>query len=130
MPITALYAALLALLFLALSLNVILHRWRSGVPLGTGKDKRLQGAMRAHGNFAEYVPLALLLVAGAESFEVSAWVSHSLGASLLVGRIAHAAGLLSARGPSLGRSLGVMLTFTAMAAGAGICLAAFAGFVP
>jgi len=130
MPITALYASLLIFLFLALSLNVILHRWRSGVPLGTGNDKRLQGAMRAHGNFAEYVPLALLILAGAESFGVSDWLIHALGGGLLLGRIAHATGLLSTRGPSLGRSVGVVLTFSVLGAGAGVCLGAFAGFIP
>ena len=60
--ITGGYAALLALLYLALSGLVIRQRLRHGVPIGLGEAEGLLRASRAHGNFAEYVPFALVLI--------------------------------------------------------------------
>ena len=92
--ITALYAGLLALLFLALSAAVIRQRGASRISLGTGDDPGLIGRFRAHGNFAEYVPLGLLLMALVEIGGAPAWHMHLLGLLLLCGRLCHAAGLL------------------------------------
>ena len=67
MPITAFYAALLAVLFLFLSVRVIGWRRERRVEFGHGEDFELLRRMRVHANFAEYVPFALLLMALAES---------------------------------------------------------------
>ena len=68
MPITALYAGLLAPLFLLLSVRVIRQRRGAKVAVrGDGGDAMLLRRMRVHANFAEYVPLALLLMALAEN---------------------------------------------------------------
>ncbi len=69
MPITAFYAALLAVLFLVLSFRVIGVRRGQRVEIGDGGDKELLRRMRVHANFAEYVPLALVLLALAEVLE-------------------------------------------------------------
>ena len=66
LTITALYAGLLALLFLALSINVIRYRRGEQVSLGDGGKRKLARGIRAHGNFAEYVPLVLVLMSIAE----------------------------------------------------------------
>ena len=63
MTITAIYAALLGLLFLALSVNVVRTRRATRVSLGAGDHPLLERRIRAHGNFAEYTPIALILIA-------------------------------------------------------------------
>jgi len=61
-PVTPLYAALLGLMFIALSIRTIRLRRRYRVAIGDGRKALLQRAMRVNANFAEYVPLALLLI--------------------------------------------------------------------
>ena len=63
MEITALYASLLAPLFILLSARVIGARRSAKVPVGDGGNTVLLRRMRVHANFAEYVPFALLLMA-------------------------------------------------------------------
>lgn len=84
MPITALYASLLALLFVALSVRVIGLRRLSGVALGDGGKADLMRRMRVHANFAEYVPLALVLLGFAESLGTPSPFLHLLGLTLLL----------------------------------------------
>ncbi|MGZ9080482.1 MAG: MAPEG family protein, partial [Burkholderiales bacterium] len=60
MIVTPLYAALLGLWLLVLSLRVVQQRRAARVSLGDGGNTALQRAIRAQGNFVEYVPLALL----------------------------------------------------------------------
>nr|WP_323893986.1 MAPEG family protein [Aeromonas allosaccharophila] len=62
MTILPVYAALLALLFVLLSIRTIRTRHSRRVALGHGDDPAMLRAMRVHANFAEYVPLALLLI--------------------------------------------------------------------
>ena len=62
MTILPVYAALLALLFVLLSIRTIRTRHSRKVALGHGDDPAMLRAMRVHANFAEYVPLALLLI--------------------------------------------------------------------
>jgi len=93
MPATALWAALLAPVLMWLSLRVIGQRRRGRVALGAGGDPALERAIRAQGNFAEYVPFALVLLALAEAGGTPALVIHPLGATLLAGRIAHGWGI-------------------------------------
>ncbi|MDP1674532.1 MAG: MAPEG family protein [Burkholderiales bacterium] len=52
MPITPLYAAILGLIFVALSLQTIRLRRRHRVALGDGDHAPLRQAMRVHANFA------------------------------------------------------------------------------
>ena len=58
--VTGLYAGILVVIFFVLSMRVINNRVRAQVNLLDGRDEALTRAMRAHGNFAEYVPFALL----------------------------------------------------------------------
>ncbi len=79
MPITALYAGLLGPLLVILAVRVIDARRAAKVALGDGGQPLLLRRMRAHANFAEYVPLALLLLALAESLATFAPVLHAAG---------------------------------------------------
>jgi len=117
LPVTALYAALLAFLLLWLSIQVIKERRRSRVSLGAGEDAALLQATRAHGNFAEYVPICLIMLALLEGLGVSVWALHALGAGLLAGRLAHGIGLLHQPHKLLLRQIGMALTFAVLGLG-------------
>ncbi|HKX54865.1 MAG TPA: MAPEG family protein [Xanthomonadales bacterium] len=115
MEITALYAALLGLLFIVLSFRVSKHRLAGHVSLGDGDNPDLAQAIRAHGNFAEYVPLALILMGLAEAQGAAAGLLHALGAGLLLGRIAHAWGISQPNAVHNARKLGIVLTWLSIA---------------
>ncbi len=121
MPITALYASLLALLFLFLSVRVIAQRREARVEIGVGESKELLRRSRVHANFAEYVPIALLLLAIAESLETPSIALHGLGLMLVVGRFAHAYALSQAPHVMRLRILGMWLTLTAIGLLALVC---------
>lgn len=112
MTITPLYAAILGLVFVALSLQTIRLRRRHRVALGDGDQAPLRRAMRAHANFAEYVPLALLLMFFVERGGGSALRMHILGIALLAGRLLHAWGLSQTRENFRYRTIGMVLTFS------------------
>lgn len=118
MTITPIYAGLLTLVFVALSVRVIGGRRMAGVGLGDGGNRLLLRKTRAHGNFAEYVPFALILMALAELQAGPGWVVHLLGLLLLTGRSLHAYGF--SREPEVARCrvLGMALTFGALITGA------------
>ena len=110
--ITFLYSSLLAFLYLILSINVIRMRYKSKISLqGLGEDKYLNRAIRIHGNFAEYVPISLILFALLDFSGTSHWILHSIGISLILARISHAWGLSLSSGRSVPRFLGTLLTF-------------------
>lgn len=122
MPITALYAALLAALFILLSVRVIGVRRGQRVEIGDGGDKELLRRMRVHANFAEYAPYALILIGLAESLRAPALWLHALGLTLLAGRTVHAYALSQTPHIMQLRVLGMALTFTVLGLGAATCL--------
>lgn len=93
--ITSLYAALLSLLILALSANVIKIRFKDQVVLGDGGNSKLQRAIRAQGNATEYIPIALILLLVLELSKAHSGLLHLGGIGLLIGRLLHARGLLT-----------------------------------
>lgn len=121
MPITALYASLLVPLFLVLASRVIRARRGARVAVGDGGDRALMRRMRVQANFAEYVPLALLLLALAESLGTNAWLSHGLGIALLGARLAHALGMSQAEENFAFRVAGIATTFGVLGIGALAC---------
>jgi len=121
LPATSLYAALLAALCLVLSIRVVGQRRRYRVVLGT-PHRLVERAVRAHGNFAEYAPLALVLLGLLEGMGLPAPGVHALGTAFLAGRLAHAWGI--SREPEMlrWRVLGMALTFTVLGTGAAALL--------
>jgi uncharacterized membrane protein YecN with MAPEG domain len=109
--ITALYAGILGFLGLVLASRVVQHRQRHQIALGDEGNEDMQRAMRVFGNFTEYVPMILLLMGFGEMLGAHKWLSHGLGASLVTARLLHAWGLSKTSGTSLGRLLGVTLTW-------------------
>jgi len=113
--ITALYLALLALLYLGLTINIIRYRLKFQVGIGSNGNKTLAKAIRVHANFIEYTPIAMLLLASYEINGGSASVVHSLGALFLVGRLLHVKGLSSSIGITIERRLGMLSSFIVIA---------------
>ena len=111
LSITALYASLLAILLVSLSFNVIRLRLKLKVGIGDGEQQPLAAAIRIHGNFSEYIPLALILLACYELNGANSLWLHILGGLLFVGRILHAIGLNKSIGASIQRQLGMVITF-------------------
>lgn len=126
LPVTALYAALLAPLLIVLSVRVIVFRRAERVSLGDGGHAVLLRRVRAHANFIEYAPFALILLGVLESLHAAPLLLHAAGASLLAGRIAHAMALSNPRGIMVLRVAGMMLTFAAITIAAAGCLAMLA----
>ena len=84
--------------------------------IGPGGEPVLLKAVRAHGNFAEYVPIALLLMIFTELRTDGTLLIHVLGALLLVGRLTHAYGISQLKENYRFRVAGMALTFTVIIA--------------
>ncbi len=78
----------------------------------------LERRIRAHGNFAEYTPIALLLIAFVEMTDGAPAIVHGLGLALLVARLMHAIALSSLTLRPVFRTGGMVLTFAVLAVAA------------
>ena len=114
MHITVIYGGLLGLLFLLLSFWVVKRRAQFKVMIGEGEAPEMLSAIRAHGNFAEYVPLTLLLMALCELAGVGALWLHLGGGLLLAGRILHAIGIQIPKAPNKPRLFGTLFFWLAL----------------
>jgi uncharacterized protein len=122
MTITPFYAGLLALLYFVLSYRIITMRGPGGPSLGDGGDPVLLRRIRAHGNFAEYVPMILLLIALLELGHAAAWLLHALGVTLVAARVLHGYALSFTPSFTFGRFWGTALTFLLLVAAGALCL--------
>jgi len=96
LKITAIYAAILTFVYVKLTLNVINLRRQNQVSLGDGGRDDLQQAIRSHGNFAEYVPLGLILLGCLEANHIHWTIVLLLGGLFTVGRLYYAKAFLEA----------------------------------
>lgn len=94
-PITSIFAAVLAIVYILLSYNV--HRLRKSnlIVFGDKGNDEILRASRAHGNFIEYVPFGLVLMLLVESTIYSTLDAYYVGLLLVIGRILHAFSLIS-----------------------------------
>ncbi|MDF0606031.1 MAPEG family protein [Neisseriaceae bacterium TC5R-5] len=113
-PITAVFAAVFTIMFIKLAFNVIQLRRQHKVVLGDGGIDELTKAMRAHGNFAEYVPIGLVLMACLEGNAAPFWLLISLGVILWLGRLLHARGMHDTPPNFRQRVGGMQLTFASL----------------
>ena len=109
-PFTALYAGVMALILVALSLRVSFARARFKITIMDGGNEELQRRIRVHGNFAEFVPLALVLMLIVEIAGAPGWAIHAFGLVLLAARLLHAYGLGRSAEVNFGRAVGSLLT--------------------
>ena len=114
MTVTPLYAAVLGIVFLVLSVRVLRLRRCKQIAIGDAGDEEMLRAMRVHSNFAEYAPFTLLLILMLESTGVAPGWVHALCLSLLVGRLVHGVGVSRAQEDYRFRVVGMTLTLTAL----------------
>jgi uncharacterized membrane protein YecN with MAPEG domain len=124
LPATSLYAALLAALYILLSLRVIKARRTHRVALGA-PHRLVERAVRAHGNCAEYAPFGLIMLGLLEGMGLPAWGVHALGSAFLAGRVLHAWGISQEPEVFRFRTAGMGLTFAVL----GVAATALLGLV-
>lgn len=112
--IAAFWGGLTGLLGLFLAFQVVRVRQRTKIALGDGGNPDLQRAIRVFGNWAEYAPICLALVALLDLAGAPRLLVHGCGAALFVGRALHAQGLSGVPGLSFGRSVGMILTWASL----------------
>lgn len=112
--ITPFYAAILALLFFVLAVRTVLLRRRFRIAIGDAGNNEMLRAMRVHANFAEYVPITLLLIFMLELQGVRPVFVHVLCICLLLGRFSHAYGVSRISENYRYRVFGMSMTFTAL----------------
>jgi uncharacterized membrane protein YecN with MAPEG domain len=114
MLFTPIYAAILGLGFVGLSFLTLRLRRQNKIALGDGGNPQLLRAIRVHSNFAEYVPIALILIYMTESIGAPIYLIHFLGISLLIGRLSHAWGVSQENEDFKFRVFGMIATFNAI----------------
>ena len=115
--ITGIYAGLLVMIYAVLTARVILRRQARQISLGDGGDPELNRRMRVHGNFAEYIPLSLLVMLLLELAGVATIVLHGLGVVLILGRLVHAKTMMAPGSAGPGRVLGMALSLGVLITG-------------
>jgi len=116
LPVTAAYAAVLALLVVVLGVNVTMHRVKLRVPIGDGGNAEMRRMIRLHGNAVEYIPLALVLMA---IYEINGgWhgALNAAGIALIVGRLMQTWDMWGNDVAGFGRKGGQSLTWLTIAA--------------
>lgn len=93
---SAIYAVIAAFLLFWLTLQVIKQRRKHKIALGDGDRPELKGAIGAHENAVECIPIFLILLFALEYNGGHLLLVHVLGIVFIVGRLIHARGLLSA----------------------------------
>ena len=115
---TAIFAALLALEFIALSAWIVMGRVNKNALFGDANDDDFAKRIRCQANFAEYVPFAVLLIALFEARGGSHGLVVTLLVILLIARLIHPVGMFApanspqqfgCRGGGIVATLGVML---------------------
>jgi len=107
MPVFFVCAGLLGLLAVSLTVSVGRLRMTKKIYLGDGGDPEMLKAIRAHGNFMEYVPLCLVLIYFVSDF-YGFWPVAIISLALLLSRVLHAGGILGFI--PLGRTIGAVGT--------------------
>ena len=122
MTVTLTYAGLLSFWFLVLGYRVVQMRGPGGPSLGDGGNPAIQRRIRAHANFAEYVPFILLMIGFLEVSHLNSYVLHGLGLTLLVARLLHGYALSFTESFKFGRFWGAALSFLLLVVCGALCL--------
>ena len=116
------YAAIFAIMLVALSLRVAKTRGDVRVPIGDGGNRILLRRIRVQGNFTEYVPIALILFMFVELQGWPRWMVHGLCLVLLAARLLHAYGIAQEPEDIRLRATGMATTAMLLIAAAGLLL--------
>jgi uncharacterized protein len=122
----ALYAGLNAILLVVLAINTGARRGaQKAIDPGAIGDAALTRAIRAHANFAETAPLALIMLAALALTDTAALPIHILGATFTFARVVHALGMMQPKHPNLLRFVGNILSWLVLLGGGLLCLLRF-----
>lgn len=114
LQISSFYLPVLAIAYFALSINVIRIRRSISVALGDGDNISLKKAIRAHGNFFEYVPFISLLLCVAELKGQSVFFINLYYLILILGRGLHFYSITRKNEVFKFRVAGMLLTFSSL----------------
>lgn len=112
--ISSLYAALLALVFIFLTIKVIKIRRREKVAVGDNGNLALQKAIAAQANFCQSTPIFLILLTLAEISGLNNFILHFCAIIFLCGRIIHAYGISQTKENFHFRVTGMVATFSSI----------------
>ncbi len=117
LPITALTAAICAIMLLITAIDTVRHRIAGKVAFGDGGNPRVVSASRAHGNLAEHAPLAVILIGLLEQSGAHHWTLTGIAVLFLFARAMHIVGVHAPirNKPPLPRQIGVIGTWIAYA---------------
>ncbi|MBI3418977.1 MAG: MAPEG family protein [Proteobacteria bacterium] len=109
--VTILYAGILGLILLILSLNIF-REWVT-VAIGNAAkgEEPWKRSERVQRSFIEFIPMCLLLLLLIELHGAPRLILHGLGASLVVARVLHAYGVGDGKMANLVRVVGTQITF-------------------
>ena len=126
--IVALYAGINLLLLPVLMYRVGQQRIATKTSLGDGGHETLFQRIRAHANFTETTPFALIGLLILSNLSAPVLLMHILGGGFTLGRIAHAHGMAQAGATGKGRTIGAILAFLSfIIMGVYLLFRAFAG---
>jgi uncharacterized membrane protein YecN with MAPEG domain len=120
--IVPVYAAIFAVMLVALSLRVAKTRGDVQIAIGDGGNIVLQRRIRVQGNFVEYVPMALLLFMFVEWQGWPHWLVHAFCLVLLAARLLHAYGIAQEPEDIRFRATGMATTAVLLVGAAGLLL--------
>lgn len=112
--VTSIIASILTIIFVKLSFAVIGLRRKNKVGLGSGGHEDLERAIRAQGNFAEYVPFGIILIACLELNGAPWWLVAIPSIALIIGRLIHVIGINTPPPDFSKRVLGMKFTFNTL----------------
>ena len=125
-PVSIVGTGILAIFGALLAIFVIVQRVRLGVEWGDGGNVVMAQAVRAHANFAELVPLALLAIVAAEIAGTQRLVVIGMVTALIAARLLSALGLSRSLGPSFARQAGASVTILVTIIAGACAIAAYA----
>lgn len=128
--ITPIYAGFFGIMLVMLSWRVTkLRRKHEGNKMREIGHNELTAAVRAQGNFVEYLPMALLLMWMLETMQARPMIVHALGVMLIVARMMHLHGLNEPSGDGITRRLGTRLTWLQIVMAGLLCFCASFGIL-
>lgn len=113
LPVTAIFAGLMALWLVVLQFKVVGFRRTQKVSLGTGGDQMGERLIRAHGNAVETIPIFLILLAASETLGTPQWILIALGVVFTLGRLMHGVHFFKIRQGGKLRFYGMIMTLLA-----------------
>ena len=114
LPVTAVFAGLLALWLIVLQFKVVGFRRGKRVSLGDAGDEMGERLIRGHANAAENIPIFLILLGLAEGLGTPGWIVAALGTLFTVGRLMHGVHFFKIRKGFMLRFWGMIMTITAI----------------